>query len=106
MLKKFFTFGELDLKKLCAMVFLGGLPPMLAMAFSLGKAAYGSVLFERSIRVNEMYTFVQEPSALFGILCGAAFFFLGAFLWRLFCEVLYIILRYFHSNAKSDRSGG
>ncbi|PKM49706.1 MAG: hypothetical protein CVV02_14625 [Firmicutes bacterium HGW-Firmicutes-7] len=91
----FFEFGDMSLKSIIRYLYLMGCITLLYKAFLVGRVLYltntyaketsymqGGQQWYSSIEVNNM------PLGLFG---GLAFFIVSLLIWKIICELLYII---------------
>ncbi len=87
---KLLTFGRISLESLFRVLFIAGLIFPLAGAIALGNWAYGAAIVMREVSEGVS---VGAHSPALGILAGLASFALGTVLWRVVCELLFIVFR-------------
>lgn len=104
----FFAFGRFSVGGLCRLVFWAAMLLNGLSAVALGQLIYLTTTYERTITYPDalnpdMLWHSSEiaanlPGAIVG---GLLVFVVGVFVWRLVCEVLFIVLRYFRNNTRA-----
>lgn len=97
-LDKLLEFGSLSVKRLCKALFVTGFIALLIKSFMFGYMVYQTNTYMKTIRDANFFTGVEVNNFPLGLFCGLAYLIIGTFLWRLICEIIYIVLRYFKNN--------
>lgn len=87
-----FALGESDSKQLITWVFNAGLAIALYYSYIFGKAV--SVLFPTTITEStgfHMYSSVEAPNYVLGMIGGILFLFVCMIIWKLLCELLLLV---------------
>ena len=106
MLDRFLDFGKLSVKKLMTLLFLIGTIGIFAAACARGyMVALTHTYFRTVPQGGGWYTSVVVHNWPLGFLVGVLCFVIGTLLWRLVCEMLYIILSYFKESTLSKDCG-
>jgi len=105
-LNNFLSFGSISVRKLSLLFFWIGALVLLVIACAQGYVIYLTHTYHTTIRQTvdgvTWYTGAEVYNLPLGITYGVFFFIIGVLLWRLVCEVIYIVLSYFKSNTKED----
>ena len=100
----FLNFGKLSVKKLTELFWGIGTIAIFASAWAYGYSVYLANTRIVTIAQAGWYTGAEVNHLPLGIFAGVAYFVIGALLWRLVCEGIYIALSYFKENTReSDR---
>lgn len=99
---KFLDFGSISIKKLTTLLFVTGTAGIFAAACLNGYSIFQTYTYETMVLQGEWYTGAEVNNLPLGIFCGMIYFTIGVLLWRLMCEIIYIVLIYFRSNTKQD----
>jgi len=99
-MKKLITFGSCDLATLTQVLFWIGSIPLVIFSFLLGNHAchtntYMKVVersgdFSRSIEINNLPL---------GVVLGILAFVSGVIIWKIICEFMYIIIKYYKDHS-------
>ncbi|GAK40510.1 hypothetical protein TCA2_3000 [Paenibacillus sp. TCA20] len=87
-----FALGDTDYKYLISLVFYAGLAIALYYSYIFGKAV--SVLFPTTITEStgfHIYSSVEAPNYVLGMIGGILFFFVCMIIWKLLCELLLLV---------------
>lgn len=95
MIKKFFQFGEESLKSIITYLFSIGSFIVAYKAFIFGKAIYLVNFYNKEISYfkdgQRWYTGKEVNNLPLGIVGGIMYFIVIILIWKLVCELLYII---------------
>lgn len=97
-LKRLFTFGACSLEKICSILFITGSILWLMKAFNIGRMVYLTNTYTKMLKNGVFYTGIEVNNLPLALLVGLISFVIGALFWRLICEIIYIVLRYFKNN--------
>lgn len=94
-LRKYFAFGEMSLKRVILYLYGLGCLLIIYKAYRWGKSLYLTNFIEKDINYiqngERWYTSETVNNAPLGILGFFAYFLVFSFIWKLVCELLYII---------------
>lgn len=93
--KKIFKFGEISSKVLITVLFYTGIIPIIHKSIAFGKTVYLSNTYQRTVKVGDYYTEKEVNNLLLGVFEGLVLFIVLVIFWKVVCELLYIIIRYF-----------
>ena len=99
----FINFGKLSVKKLTGLFWGIGTIAVFAAAWTYGYGVY--LANTRIIMVSQgggWSTGMEVNHLPLGIFAGAVYFVIGALIWRLVCEGIYIVLNYFKENVRES----
>lgn len=97
-MKKWFAFGQVSLRQLCTVLLAAGLILLAVSAIGTGISVYASNTYFTMVQQGEWYTGVEVNNLPLGIAAGLLVFVVGGILWRICCEAVFIVLRYFQNN--------
>ena len=101
---KFLNFGKYNLNNLIGTLFWLGTLPQIFYACMMGNYVFRTNTVEKVIQqARDTYTIQEVNNLPLGVLAGIASFILGVILWRIFCEIVFIIVRYFKNNTNMER---
>lgn len=104
--KKWFTFGHIPAIHLVTLLFYTGLIPIVYKAIAFGKSTSLQHTIMKTVPDGRgMYTGIEVPNASLGILYGLLAFAIGVVVWKVVCEILLIVLRYFERARNVDKHG-
>ena len=102
-MNKLLDFGSMSIKMLTELFFWIGSVPILVNSILLGYIIALSTTWDRMVQTGDsVWTGVESNNYPLGIFSGILAFILCVLLWRLICEVIYIILNFFKSNLKNN----
>lgn len=93
--KKIYQFGEISSKLLISLLFYTGIIPILYKSTAFGKSVYLHNTYETTIRVGDYYTGKEVNNQPLGVFAGVVFFLIAIIIWKIVCELIFIIIRYF-----------
>ena len=103
---RFLDFGKLSVKKLMTLLFLIGTIGIFAAACARGYMVALTHTYFRTVSYGGgWFSSVEVNNWPLGFLAGVLYFVIGTLLWRLVCEMLYIILSYFKENTPGKDCG-
>lgn len=95
MLKRLLEFGEIPVKSLIRYLFSIGSFIIVYRAYIFGKALYLTNYYEKAINYiqdgQRWYTYEEVNNLPLGLTGGIIYFIAGLLIWKLICELLYII---------------
>jgi hypothetical protein len=104
-INKFLDFGCLSVRKITTLLFWIGAVTLIIAAIMQGYGVYLTHTYQRTVSQGDgWFTSMEVNNHPLGITYGIIFFVLGILLWRLICEIIYIILNYFKSNTNEIQS--
>jgi len=96
-LKSLVNFGELKLNQIFTYLFIVGSAIIAFKSFFIGKAVYLTNFYIKGISYLEngqrWYTDREVNNLPLGIVSGVIYFIIALLLWKLVCELLYIIFK-------------
>lgn len=104
MIKKLLQFGEAKLKTIITNLFCMGCVLIAYKAFIFGKEIYLANFYFKSIKYvqngQRIYTEREVNNLPLGIFGGVIYFIVILLIWKLVCELLYIIFERIKKDAK------
>ncbi|SHH81757.1 DUF4282 domain-containing protein [Desulfosporosinus lacus] len=102
----FFKLGEMVSYKAISILFYVGFIPLIAQSYMLGKNIYETNTYSKSIQVNQngqIWLTGQEVNNIpLGILGGLVSFIVTMIIWKIICELLIIVFRYFEAGTNKN----
>ena len=93
------SFGKLKLGFAVSILFWFGNVPLIIGSYLFGKYIYLSSFIDKTVKLsNNMYTSEKVNNLPLGIFIGIIAFIAGIILWRIICEFIFIIVKYFKNN--------
>ena len=97
------SFGKLKLSFAVSILFWFGNVPLIIGSYLFGKYIYLSSFIDRTIKLsNNMYSSEKVNNLPLGIFLGIIAFIAGIILWRIICEFIFIIVKYFKNNTNEQ----
>jgi len=104
MLSEIFNLQKRPSVEILSLVFKVGMIPLLYGSYLFGHYQYLNNIYEENFSVIQdgMRSFSSRPvnNEPLGIFCGIIFFIISVFIWKLVCELLLIMFRFFETNTK------
>lgn len=102
----FFKLGKMVSHKAISILFYVGFIPLIAQSYTLGKNIYKTNTYSQSIQLNQngpaMFTGREVNNAPLGILGGLISFVVMVVIWKIICELLIILFRYFEADMNKN----
>ena len=99
-MKKLNSFGSCDLGTLVQVLFWIGNLPLVIFSFFLGNHAYHTNTYMKIIeRSGNSSRSIEVNNLPLGVVVGILAFASGIIIWRIICEFLYIIIKYYKDNS-------
>lgn len=107
--KEFFRLGENDVFSIVHFLYYIGFPIIIFKAFQFGKAMKLQSIVNKvgmgTININptnfNMYGITWLDSFK-GLIGGVVYFVVIIVAWKLICELIYVLFRYFESNTRKN----
>ena len=98
-MKGFLDFGRCGVKTLVKLLFWIGALGIYAVSMFVGYTVSAAHVWHRMVQISDgRWTSVAQNHWPLGFLTGFVCFVISFLLWRLVCEMLYIVLNYFKEN--------
>lgn len=98
MWNKLFKFGETPLIRLITVLFYAGWIPIAYKAALFGEEIYRTNTYMATVKEGYFYTAKAVNDLPKGFVYGVVAFAVAVVIWKVFCEILLIILRFFESS--------
>ena len=100
-MENFFDFGRCSVKTLTKLLFWIGSVGIAAASCVVGYSVSTAHVWHRTVQIADgWWTGVTQNHWPLGVFAGVFCFVIGFLLWRLMCEMIYIILNYFKENTQ------
>lgn len=96
--KKVFQIGEIPSKILITILFYTGFIPILYKSVLFGKTVYLTHTYQKTIKVGDWYTGEEVNNLPLGIFQGVILFLIAVVIWKVVCEIIFIVVRYFEKS--------
>ena len=105
-MKGFLSLGKWSVNRIIHYLFYAGMIPIAFQAYTFGKFLYLNNTYLKGASYiqdgQQVYTDYPVPHAPLGFFGAIAFFIVGLLIWKLTCELLLIMFRFFESNTKKE----
>ncbi len=98
MWNKLFKFGETPPIRLITALFYTGLIPIAYKAQQFGTEIYATNTYMAMVKEGYFYTSKAVNDLPKGVVYGFVAFVSAAVIWKVFCEILLIMVRFFESR--------
>lgn len=102
---KIFGFGHLSSRFLIALFFYTGIIPIVYQCVVFGKQVYATHFVETTVKEGDWYTGKTINDLPITIFQGTVAFLVSIVMWKVICELLLIVVRYFETKSKCRDSG-
>ncbi|WP_088833174.1 hypothetical protein [Paenibacillus tyrfis] len=98
MWNKLFKFGETPPIRLITVLFYTGWIPIAYKAILFGEEIYRTNTYMATVKEGYFYTAKAVNDLPKGFVYGVVAFAVAVVIWKIFCEILLIVLRFFESS--------
>lgn len=96
-------FGQSNLNNLVSVLFWVGNIAVAILSFLIGNHIYHTNTYNKVVEQSGNFTRYQEVNNLpLAIFIGIIALIVGIILWKINCEFIFIIMRYFKTNINCD----
>lgn len=97
---KIFRFGSLSSRVLITILFYTGIIPIFYQSVAFGKQVYASHFVQTTVKEGDWYTGKTINDLPISVFQGTVAFLVSIVMWKVICELLLIIVRYFEIKNK------
>lgn len=100
-MKRLMSFGSMDLNFLVSVLFWIGNLPIALLAFIIGNRIFLTNTYNKIIyQSGNLRSYEEVQNLPLGVFAGIIAFVSGVVIWRIICDFIFIIIRYFKNNTK------
>ncbi len=103
LIEKIFKFGEITSKTLVTILFYTGILPIIYQSIEFGKTVYLNNFVEITVKNGDWYTGKEINNLPLGIFQGVIVFLISIIIWKVICEIIFIMVRYFEINSRQKK---
>ncbi|MDR3599480.1 MAG: hypothetical protein P4L49_03190 [Desulfosporosinus sp.] len=105
-MRNVFIFGKISAFRAITIIFYLGLLPLIIPSFYMGNFIYlystYSTQIETSLNGQPVSTFQDVNNVPLGVIGGVVTFIILSVLWKMVCELLIILFKYFETNTQKN----
>ena len=98
------TFGETSVKDMLTLLFYLGIIPLFLSTFLFSKHIYLTNKYFQNIQQGAQSFIVEVNNLPLAVTFGLMYFISGVLIWKIFCELLLIVFRYFETFLEKNKS--
>ncbi|TCZ68559.1 hypothetical protein E0485_24330 [Paenibacillus albiflavus] len=92
---KIFKFGRIPANTLLTILFYTGILPIMYQAFVFGRKVYLNNFIQTQVKEGNWYIGKEINNLPLGVLQGVIVFIISIIIWKVICELILIVVRYF-----------
>lgn len=102
---KILGFGNFSSRLLISLLFYTGIIPIFYLSVAFGKRVYASHFVQTTVKEGDWYTGKTINDLPISVFQGTVAFLVSIVMWKLICELLLIVFRYFETKSNTGYSG-